>query len=74
MPYIHLKTENSYLLIRTAINCNNDNPIKHEECAIYTREQGWFIKLRLFIIRLLLPEAVYIRNMSEFKEKFDYVD
>lgn len=72
MSHIHLKTENEYEVIRTAINCNNDNPIKHEQCVIYTRKKGFLLNLRIFITQLFLPAEIYSRNISEFEEKFKF--
>lgn len=72
MPYRNKKNNNLYLVIRNALNCNN-NCGDDDQTVIYTRYEGKFIRLRLFIIRLLLPDSVFIRNESEFNEKFDEI-
>ncbi len=74
MPYINNKTGNMYLVIRDAINCNNTRDNDDDECIIYTRYEGRFIRLRLFIIRLLLPDAMFVRIEKEFNEKFTKIE
>lgn len=74
MHYRNIKTKNRYLAIRRAMNCNNTRDNDDDNCIIYTRYEGRFIKLRLFIIRLLLPDSVFIRIEKEFNEKFEEVD
>ena len=74
MHHRNIKTKNLYLVIRNAINCNNTLDSDDDQAIIYTRYEGRFIKLRLFIIRLLLPDSVFIRIESEFNEKFEEVN
>jgi len=71
MSYRNKKHGNLYEVITICTDCNNDR--RNEKAIIYTKKQSWFTKFRAVIIRLLLPNDVYVRNTDEFCEKFDEV-
>lgn len=74
MSYVNKKTIGNYEVIRTVINCDNsaENP-NSDYCVLYTRSEGRLLKLKLFLIRILLPDALFVRTETEFFQKFDEV-
>ncbi len=68
MPYTNNKLGTSYQLITEGLDCNNDR--NNDLTVIYTYNKGFLLNVRLFIVRLLLPDHLFIRSYKEFKEKF----
>ncbi len=71
MTYRNKKHGNLYEVLRICMDCNNTH--RNDKAVIYTKKQGWFLKLRIILIRYLLPDELYVRNRDEFCEKFDEV-
>ena len=67
-PYRNNKLGTSYQLIAEGLDCNNDR--NNDLTVLYTYNKGFLLNLRLFIVRLLLPDHLFIRSYKEFKEKF----
>ena len=68
MIYINNKNKNDYRIITEGIDCNNDK--NNDLTVLYTYNSGFLLKIRLFIIGLLLPNDIFVRNYFEFNEKF----
>lgn len=68
MSYRNNKLGTSYQLIAEGLDCNNDR--NNDLTVLYTYNKGFLLNLRLFIVRLLLPDCLFIRSYKEFKEKF----
>lgn len=68
MHYRNNKLGSTYQVITTALDCNNDR--NNDLTTLYTYNSGFLLKVRLFIVRLLLPDSLFIRKYTEFQEKF----
>ena len=72
MIYRNNKNECEYRIITEGIDCNNNHV--HDLTTIYTYNEGFLLGLRLFIIRLLMPDHIFVRNYAEFNEKFTPIE
>lgn len=68
MKYRNNKLGSNYRQVAEAIDCNNDR--NNDLTIIYTRDEGFLIKVRLFIIKLLMPKEIFVRTYVEFNAKF----
>lgn len=68
MKYRNNKLGSRYRQVTEAIDCNNDR--NNDLTVIYTRDEGFLIRLRLFLIKLLMPKEVFVRTYVEFNQKF----
>lgn len=68
MRYRNKKLQSYYRKVVEGIDCNNDR--NNDLTVIYTRDEGILLRLRLFLIKLLMPNEVFIRSYVEFNEKF----
>ena len=68
MKYRNNKLGSTYRKVGEAIDCNNDR--NNDLTVIYTRNEGLFLRLRLFLIKLLMPSEVFVRIYVEFNQKF----
>lgn len=68
MKYRNNKLGSTYRKVGEAIDCNNDR--NNDLTVIYTRNEGLFLRLRLFLIKLLMPGEVFVRTYVEFNQKF----
>lgn len=68
MLYRNNKLGSHYRKVAECVDCNNDR--NNDLTVIYTRNEGILLRLRLFIIKLLMPTEVFVRKYTEFHTKF----